>query len=184
MPDIAEAADNVVALKPKTRGRTFAPVWLAVAASVVVGIFVVSRLGGPAGGSDPSLADQVLAHLDHEPYAWQVTSDQVPTSEVTGVMERADARVGGDLGLVSYARSCKINGQSVPHLVVQGENGPVTIMIMPQESISEAITLEDDRFHGTILPVGKDGSIAIIGRKGESIDDIRRRVDQSIGLSI
>ena len=37
-------------------------------------------------------------------------------------------------GLVSYANSCVFRGHHVPHLVVQTEAGPVTVMVLVHES--------------------------------------------------
>ncbi len=79
--------------------------------------------------------------------------------------------------------SCKINGREVPHLVVQGEKGPVTILLMPHEMVDMPIRLEGQSIEGVILPVGH-GSIAIIGERGEAIDQFRSRVTENVKWSI
>ena len=105
----------------------------------------------------------------------------IPVSErrFNAVARPALVDVSRDIGLVTYASSCVINGKEVPHLVVQGESGPVTILLLPQEKITAAVPLRGTSIEGVILPVG-NGSVAIIGNRGESIDRWRERVAATI----
>jgi hypothetical protein len=89
------------------------------------------------------------------------------------------ARLDHDAGLITYARSCEINGRTVPHLVIQGEHGPITILLMPEEAIAEAVSLDGENTHGVILPVG-DGSIAIIGAREEKLERVEKSVLNSV----
>ena len=81
--------------------------------------------------------------------------------------------------MITFAETCPINGRNVPHLVIQGQHGPITIILMPDEKISSAIALNDENQHGVILPVG-DGSIAIVGGLGEALDEVQKQVLQSV----
>jgi len=80
--------------------------------------------------------------------------------------------------LITYAQTCVINGHEVPHLVIQGERGPVTILLMPEEMISGPQQLQGVNIDGVILPVG-GGSIAIIGESDESLEKIQQQVLKS-----
>lgn len=190
MPNLSETAQVVsIGRAAPRRLASRAGWWLAAAASVTLAVGIGAKVLTPAVDSvDPSqgavLAAQLLDHMRHEPYALVVSEQAVASDKLVRVTHAADSQVDEQLGLVSYASSCEINGQTIPHLVVQGKAGPVTILILPNESVDGPITLDDDDFHGAILPVGGRGSVAIIGRKGESIDDIRERVRDSIRLSI
>ncbi len=84
-----------------------------------------------------------------------------------------------EVGLITYAVSCIINGNDVPHLVVQGEHGPITILLMPHEKVAEASSIDGVSVHGIILPVG-DGSIAIIGSREEQLDKVKQNVLDSV----
>jgi hypothetical protein len=152
--------------------------WIGLAASVaLVAVFVVNR--GEERLPGTSLAEQVIAHLDHEPASLAVTSTPVSDSRFRAVARPALVDVNRDIGLVTYAASCIINGREVPHLVVQGENGPVTLLLLPHETVARAIPLQGVAIEGLILPVG-NGSVAIIGNRGESIDRWRERVAETI----
>ncbi len=174
LPDIS--AENVVALsarKPLSK-RT----WLALAASVMLAAVIGYRMSG-IGVEYDSLADEVLAHLDHEPAALRISSTPVSDRRLARVVPADVARPDHSAGLITYAQTCVINGNRVPHLVIQGEHGPVTILLMPEESIAEAESLDGEGIHGVILPVG-GGSIAIIGEREEQLERIEKSVLDSV----
>ena len=174
LPDIE--ADKVVALGQ--RRRVSPPLWLAMAATVAIAAFLGVRFIG-GGVEYDSLADEVLAHLDHEPYALRVSDEPVSDGRLSSVVANDVAQMNHNAGLITYAQTCVINGRNVPHLVIQGERGPVTILLMPDEMISEAVPLRDEFFEGAILPVG-DGSIAIIGEHDEELGEIEKSVMNSV----
>ncbi len=181
LPDL-DRDENVVHMPIRTKPRFTAPAWIGIAASVAV----VAVLGARFLGSDPSypsLAAEVVAHLDHEPYALEVTDEAVPEQRLTSVVHRSGAEVDAGVGLVTYAQSCIINGKTVPHLVIQGKLGPITLLLMPDEKVDGAQSLAGENVNGVILPVG-DGSIAIIGEREENLDDVRERVVDSVTFSI
>ncbi len=192
LPELPAATDdNVVSLSGRHQSsapRSSKPfAWLAVAASVALAAligFQFTNQGAEAPNLRPELVAEVLGHMDHERSEMRVKTVPASTARVVYVTESAGSEVADDIGLVSYARSCKINGESIPHLVVQGKQGPVTILIMPNEPIDATVPFADEDFHGAIVPIGTTGSVAIIGRKGESIDDLRESISDKIKLSI
>ena len=150
-----------------------------VATTVLLAVVLGTRFSGQEGIVYESLADEVLAHVSHEPSALQVTDVTVTDAHLYEVVPANIAQLDHSAGLITFAESCPINGNIVPHLVIQGERGPVTILLMPEEKVSAAVLLNDERSHGVILPVG-EGSIAIVGPRGESLEQIERRILQSV----
>lgn len=180
MPELPEIdADNVVSLRK--RRSLFKPTWLAVAATVVLATVFGLRMTG-MGTVQGSLEEQVLAHLDHEAYAMRVVSTPVSDSRLKSVVPEDIATMNHDAGLITYAQSCKINGKSVPHLVIQGAKGPIMILLMPDEAISEPKTLDGVGVHGIIVPNGS-GSIAIIGDRDEELERVKKNVVNSVTWS-
>lgn len=173
MPKLPEIdTENVASLSKR---RTFSkPVWYAVAASVLLAAIVGIRMTN-FNATYGSLEEQVLAHLDGEPGALQVTSTPVSDDRLARTVPDNIATMNHDAGLITYAQSCRINGNSVPHLVIQGEHGPITILLMPHEKVTEAKTIDGVNIRGVILPVG-DGSIAIIGSREEQLDAVKQNV--------
>lgn len=171
--------DNVVTLSAQ---RSLArPAWYALAASVMLAAVIGVRMFG-FGVTYDSLADEVLAHLDHEPAALRVTSEPVSDARLARVVPANVAQMDHSAGLISYAQTCTINGKKIPHLVIQGEQGPVTILLMPEEEIADAVSLDGENVHGVILPVGT-GSIAIIGAREEKLEHIEKSVVNSVTWS-
>ena len=177
MPELPEIdTDKVVSLV--ARRSMPRPVWFALAATVLLAVFVGIR-APDMGSIDGTLEEQVLAHLDHEPRALRVSSKPVSDRRLAKVVPGNLAAMNHDAGLITYAQTCVINGKTIPHLVIQGEYGPVTILLMPEEKISAAKLLDGVNIQGVILPVG-DGSIAIIGNREEQLERIKKNVLDSV----
>ena len=180
MPELPEIeTEKVVSLV--ARRSMPKPVWFALAATVLLAVFVGIRTPD-MGLMEGTLEEQVLAHVDHEPRALRVTSTPVSDSRLAEVVPEDLAAMNHDAGLITYAQSCIINGKAIPHLVIQGEYGPVTILLMPEERISAAKSLDGVNIQGVILPVG-NGSIAIIGNREEQLDRIKQNVLDSVTWS-
>jgi len=155
--------------------------WMAMAASLLLALVI-------AGGvwltlPQRSLAAAVVAHMADEPYAWQLTDVPVPDAELNAVLEDSKLRLKPDAGVVSYARSCNFRGHKVPHLVVQTQSGPVTVMVLVHEAVRKSMQFDEHGYRGTIVPVPGHGSIAVLMRDASSrsgeVERIAARVDDS-----
>lgn len=178
MPTLPEI-DNVVSLPAR---RTLPkPAWFALAATVVLAVFVGIRMS-PVSNDFGTLEEQVLAHIDHEPGALRVSYTPVTDQGLARAVPKQVANMNHDAGLITYAQSCTINGKTIPHLVIQGEHGPVTILLMPDEFIETARVVDGESIHGLILPVGK-GSVAIVGDREEQLDRVKQNVLDSVTWS-
>jgi len=155
--------------------------WPAVAAVALLAIGVIfGTLKNSAFIPGGSLAGDVVAHINHEPRAIspRPASDVRPVSnhEVTEVLQAAGADMS-DIGpIVRYAKLCPFRGTMVAHFVVQGEAGPVTVMLLPEEQVTGPVAVDEDGFVGTIVPLDIGGSIAVVGAPGESLEQIQREV--------
>ncbi len=181
VPDLPPIRDDNVAALP-ARQRSLRPVWFAVAATMVLATSIGVRMSG-LFDSNASLAEEVLAHLDHEPAALRVSDVPVSDARLARAVPASLAVFQRGDSLVTYAQSCIINGKRVPHLVIQGRHGPVTILLMPEEKIAEATPLDGANVKGLILPVG-DGSIAIIGDREEELETLRKDIVDSVTWTI
>jgi len=181
MPDLPDVeSENVVDLS--SRRATPKPIWYAMAASVLLAAIVLVRMiGTDALMQEPygTLEEQVLAHVDHEPQALRASSTRVSDRQLKSAVPRNVASMNHEAGLITYAESCRINGRSVPHLVIQGARGPITILLMPEEPLVQASTFEGVNIKGILLPVG-NGSIAIIGDREEQLDQVKENVLDSV----
>ncbi len=179
LPDLPEIDTSRVSVLSPRRFAT--PAWLAVAATVTLAAFIGFRMQAHdvSGGT---LAEQIISHIDHEPFSFRVNDTAVSDRRLARVVPATIATMDHSAGLITYAQSCIINGRQVPHLVIQGERGPVTILLMPEEKISAAQSFGNENTRGIILPVG-NGSIAIVGGADERLDKIQERVRNSVTWS-
>ena len=134
--------------------------WLAMAASVLLATVVAGGLWLSA--PDPSLAADVVTHMAGEPQAWQRTDVPVPAPALLGVLRNAKLRLGPDAGVVSYAASCEFRGHHVPHLVVQTDSGPVTMMVLVHEHVPKTEQFDEQGYRGVIVPVAGHGSLVVL----------------------
>ncbi len=174
LPDIDTA--NVESLL--TRKRSMKPVWFAIAATMVLATSISVRMSG-VFESNYSLADDVLAHIDHEPGSLRATNAVVSDDGLARAVPASLATYERGESVITYAQPCVINGNLVPHLVIQGQYGPITILLMPDEKVAEATPIDGASLKGVILPVG-DGSIAIVGDRDEPLEAIKKNVVNSV----
>ncbi len=177
---------RVVALRPRPARTRGIPAgrksWLAVAASVLVAVVVAGGLWLGIPGS--SLAADVVAHMRGEPQAWRRTAAPVPETALQTVLRDSHMRVTDSAGIVSYASSCGFRGHQVPHLVIQTESGPVTVMVLVHEKGTKPVQFEEQGYRGVIVPVPGHGSLAVLTRGAaadpSTIGQLARRVLDSI----
>jgi hypothetical protein len=151
VPLRAKAAPRVTAYR---RGM------LAMAASVLMAVVVAGVLWVAAPGS--SLAADVVTHMGGEPGAWLQTDVPVDSSELQSVLRDSHVRLAAGAGLVSYAASCTFRGHHVPHLVIQTESGPITVMVLVHESVQKPMRFDEQGYRGVIVPVAGHGSLAVL----------------------
>jgi hypothetical protein len=170
---------QVVALTGRPK-RTAAARWLALAASVVVGALVI---GLTWVVPSRSLAADVVAHMAGEPNAWR-TESAVPAPELDSVLENSKLKLMPDAVTVSYASSCAFRGHIVPHLVVQSDSGPVTVMVLVHESKAKWKQFDEQGYRGVIVPVKGHGALAVLMKDPKvdtaTVDRIAADVQQSI----
>lgn len=172
LPLIDGAVPRTVAMR-RTRSESATVVgWLGIAAAFAAAAVLGTRLL-TQDVNVPALSSQLIAHMEHEQASRRITSVGVPQRELATVAGASIRSMDTGDNLVTYARTCIINDRPVPHLVVQGESGPVTLILMPEEPIDDAVSLAGENVHGVIIPVGK-GSIAVIGDRPAQLREIDR----------
>jgi hypothetical protein len=156
---------------------------LAMAASVLFALVLAGGLWLAA--PHPSLAADVVAHMAGEPQAWARTDVPVAPQALADVLRNSHMRLDPTAGMVSYAQSCLFRGHRVPHLVVQTEMGPVTVMVLVHESVAKPEPFNEEGYRGVIIPVAGHGSFAVLARDQdatdlEAVERIAARVRQAI----
>jgi len=156
------AAQTVVPLRAKAapRATAYRKGTFAMAASVLLAVVVAGVLWVAAPGS--SLAADVVTHMGGEPGSWLQTDVPVSGVELQSVLRDSHVTLAAGAGLVSYASSCAFRGHRVPHLVIQTESGPVTVMVLVHEGVRKPLRFDEQGYRGVIVPVAGHGSLAVL----------------------
>jgi hypothetical protein len=175
-----EVSAEVVALS--ARGRRFIGArYVALAASVLFGAVVVGTIW--VAVPSRSLAAAVVAHMAGEPDAWQ-TEAAVAAPELDAVLQDSKLKLMPQAGTVSYASSCPFRGHVVPHLVVQSDSGPVTVMVLVHEANAKPKKFDEQGYRGVIVPVQGHGALAILMKDphtdAATVEKIAAKVRESI----
>ena len=151
------------------------PRWLALAASIVIGVSV----GLALWISTPriSLAREVIGHVAHEPGS-MVNLVPIEPGALAGVLDPEGARLRL-AGNVTFAARCVYEGHVVPHLVVRMPQGPVTVLLLRHRSVGETVRIAEQGYTGVVMPAPR-GSIAVVGRDRKDLDAIARQVFEAV----
>jgi hypothetical protein len=157
--------------------------WLAMAASLVAGVLVAATLWlsypePTLSYPEPTLAAEVIGHVVSEPDAMK-SSQPLDAQAITEVLQPSGVRLRPGIGTVTFAMRCVFEGRVVPHLVVQTEAGPVTVLLLAHRQVEHATRVEADGYSALVLPAPR-GSIAIVGRDASRVDSIARRVFEDV----
>jgi hypothetical protein len=177
VPESAPFASPVVAsIAPAPERR-----WYALAASVLLALVVgfAIWLSAPS----PLQAADIVAHLRHAPRAMDDTSARVDPGMLDGVLGRAGILLDPLSHDVSFAETCPIGKRWVPHLVVQTANGPVTVIVLPDDHVKREQPFDEGGYRGVLVPSGK-GALAVLMPEGKSdpaiVHDAAMRVNAAI----
>ncbi|HEY6921860.1 MAG TPA: DUF3379 family protein [Steroidobacteraceae bacterium] len=145
--------------------------WAASAALASVLVIWALRPGD-------SLARELVSHVEYESDSW--SSDKpVPNTTVSEILAKAGVTLDMSSEKVMYARNCRFRGHVVPHLVVTTSRGPVTVLVLPHEKVSQRTSFHEDGMSGVIAPAPR-GSIAILALGSESVDAVAREIQQAV----
>ncbi|MGH7129879.1 MAG: DUF3379 family protein, partial [Planctomycetaceae bacterium] len=134
LPPLDEPVPANVAVLPRRDSTGFRlPAWLGLAAVLGAAAVLGVRILAPQSPS-PSLAAELVAHMDGEQESRQPTTVAVSDQALHNAIDADVSQMDENIGLISYARTCVINGHTVPHLVVQGKSGPITLILLPDET--------------------------------------------------
>jgi hypothetical protein len=116
-----------------------------------------------------SLASDFVTHVMSEP-------TDVSPSTIAVVLERARLQLDSLPGEVVFAETCFFRGRLVPHFVVQTRQGPVTVMILPEERVNAPEHFEEGGYRGVVIPDNAHGSIAVLSREKLDADAPAREI--------
>jgi len=154
---------------PKSNPR----IW-RIAASVLITALTVAFTSIWLLTPRDTFAAEVIAHINEEPDSLLMTSESVSDESIESILSRARVRLKPGVALVSYATPCTFRGHLSPHLVVQTEQGPITVLVLPEEPQRPRQYIDEEGFQGVVLPAPR-GVIVVVGI-GAPVDQVAQTV--------
>lgn len=158
--------------------KTPAARWYAMAASLFLMIGLIGAvvwLGLPR----ETLAKEAMQHIQHELQSMRIDSNRVASNLLDGMLRAHGWHLTQNLAGVSYLQNCEFRGHSVPHLVVQTERGPVTVLVLPEEKIAAVQRFDEQPYHGMLAPLHA-GGIAVIAADASALASVTATVGAAI----
>jgi hypothetical protein len=171
LPARAGARVRPLPVGPAARrsARRPGPAWLALAASLVLGLGVGVLFW--ALRPQPSLAAGVVRHIEWEAGSWSAVAPMTAAATAPVLAAAGVSLTPADL-TVTYARICLVNGHWVPHLVVHTATGAVTVMVLRQEHIAQRQAFRQNGYSGVLVPTPAGGTLAVVAQGEPDLDAV------------
>lgn len=119
-----------------------------------------------------TLEAEILAHVYAEERFF-ANSEHIALQDVNTRMEksigaRLDASPATEALDVHLARDCWLAQAVTMHLILSGDTGPVSVMMIPSDVAKQESTFSDSRFTGTITPID-GGTLVVMGNRQEPV---------------
>jgi hypothetical protein len=130
-----------------------------------------SGAGSRAGGD---LGDLAIGHVRAEE-AYLHAQGLVAPTVLASLFASFGASLVQTIGTVRFADRCVIGDGEGIHLVLPGDRGAVTVLVMPGKPRLRRESFRGRGLRGLLLPAGS-GSLAVVGQPGEPLDPVARRL--------
>src|SRR5262249_12291053 len=125
------------------------------------------------------LAQDVVAHVLEEPEATRSSDTRVAAAILDHELRVQGMRLAQPMDDVSFLGICSFRGHHVPHLVVQTQGGPVTVIVLPDEKVKSTERFDEQQYHGILVPTPR-GSMAVLAIDGMLVQQVADKVRASI----
>jgi hypothetical protein len=157
-------------------------VHLALAASIAF-TFGVGLAHWQAAGP-LNLEQHALAHVYHETGAFINTSTEFSLAEVNAKLASFDAQFEQLPSKVSYLTFCNFKGQKSLHLVLQTDNGPMTLFVVPSNNQYQAESYFSDQQYDGATYQGHKANLILLGEKGQPLTPYGDKVKSTLNWQI
>jgi len=153
---------------------------LALAASLVIAVGAISMVW-----KQSHQWDSVEAYLaDHYSHDGAVLlgriGEPVPEQEINRIMASLNASAGEQLtGQIKFIKFCPTPQGRGVHMVVNTDQGDMTIVFMPKTQVTDGEMVEFDQMHAYLVDL-EHGSAAIIGQRSQAVKSLEALVRNSL----
>lgn len=183
---------NVSHIKPKSKKQNLFQ-YYAIAASLILAIGITLSLNPNNGPSPADIAfgNDLLSHLYGEiekindiKNGQAYVDVALNMDDINGSMANTGARLLSTNDPqpfdVRWANPCKIIPvfQSA-HLLIEGNQGAVSIIVVNNSPVENEFVIRDDRFNGVVIPMAK-GNLILVGEQTEDLNQYKSIFSENI----
>ncbi|MDX1796210.1 MAG: DUF3379 family protein [Hydrogenovibrio sp.] len=117
---------------------------------------------------ESAVVDHIIAHAKEQPEIMAKDGPELTDKELHKVFKYVGATLNKPIDFMSYAGGCEVDGQKGLHIVLQEEEGPVTIIVLPHRQLGVMYSFNQKGFKGQIIPV-KGAVVAIVGQTDKQL---------------
>ena len=177
VPVDATLAQRVLLNHQLNRSRPRRVLALAAAVLLAFGISLIARYEIFAPGRN--LASASIEHALREPAALQARQ-KVSDAQLGAALEFSGAALKGGLAAtVTYLHDCPLPGGMGKHMVLQTALGQVTLITMPQRSVTRRTALRAEGRSSVVLPAAR-GSYAVVADSEQSLAAAEKLLSEQI----
>ena len=171
-----------VASKPAANNNFFQ--YYAIAASLLLALGVTFSMTFDSGPSSTEIAvgDDVLRHLYMDGFEIDEVSNASNTTifdlpAINAVMAESGTRLVSNDFLqdlpIRSARPCAVvPAYQSAHLIFEGIQGAVSVIVINNSPVSVEYSFHDDRFNGIVVPMG-EGNMVLVGERNEDLEQYK-----------
>lgn len=162
--------------------RSAVPSWQW--AGLAAGLLLAALLGVLVSGQrvpGRGLPAEIVEHIEHEPARLVFSADtrMAQPVQVSAVLESGGVYADEPPGNVVTAGLCPFRGHQVPHLVMNIDGEPVSVLLLARTPSQGVREIHEDGYHGLLVP-HENGSIAIVAPRPELIQPVREQLQDSV----
>ncbi len=130
-----------------------------------------------------NIADQAIAHVYQEGSYALDAQDNVSLQQVNAKLAQFGGEFTEELGQVYYANFCDFENVRSLHMVMQGENGKVSVFVIPHDDTHNAKSSANGRGYQSQAMDGNRASIVVVGEEGANIQGMIEQLKRKIHFS-
>jgi len=123
--------------------------------------------------------NHVLHHVQDEPEHLHDVHLPSTESEINTLFARVGATLDQPVNGMTYAGVCDVEGHEGVHIVMQENDRPVTVIVIPGQELATTQAFDKSGYKGEIIPV-KGGVVAIVADTMEQVALAQIRFFKSI----
>jgi hypothetical protein len=130
-----------------------------------------------------NLSENALAHVYEEGSHALEADENLSIEQVNLKLASYGGQFTQPLGHIYYANFCDFDNIKSLHMVMQGENGKVSVFLIPHKGeYSSEQDFYDDKLHGQSLEYGT-ASLIMLSDKGKSFEQLKSKFTSSLIFS-